>query len=623
MSQKNRKRKAEFTTPEERWMCLQEFEKDKNKKKSLAELAIIAKILLKREDDFDPSTIWSWKKNRERIREQAMVHAKRHKFDPRGQIKPVKNLLTSDEFKFQDELVEFFMKVGDYKNLTLRVMVHEARKYRAKFWPTLCQKNGRPAKKWINRRYISRLMETRDFTYHKIQGRPTPINKNVLQKAEVELQEALTGYTSAEIANFDESAIQLNNLGPYSFQPKGGLGPRSVNRIDAKARITVGQPILQNGKNDHRLLLINDTVPKALKKELKKFERKNKPGTKKRDCEMFNHKDFFFGVRENTFINRSIFFWYIRDWNRKLEAKGEKRLLLVDNLGSHYFDKDKHKEWVAENPERVIYTDDFTFSSIKLVFLPARTTAIAQPSDMGYYAYIQGQYRVWYNDIDDKDNLGRESQIKQIVNIFKGTSQALKAACWNRSVMKALHPASTENLPKMTSEAEKTFQQTVEVESPNIKLQPVDDTQEVEIDECHIDDSVLDEPGNSNQQNVESDSSTDSELEEILNAADPTAPGATPPQRHDDAPHSSLAAPTALSLDDTPATPSLAIALSPVASSSSADTHTAVTPDIAPPSASTSLTQALGQVKLGKKKKKNQSIKNQPRIDNFFKKTAK
>ena len=57
MSQKNRKRKAEFTTPEERWMCLQEFEKDKNKKKSLAELAIIAKILLKREDDFDPSCL--------------------------------------------------------------------------------------------------------------------------------------------------------------------------------------------------------------------------------------------------------------------------------------------------------------------------------------------------------------------------------------------------------------------------------------------------------------------------------------------------------------------------------------------------------------------------------------
>ena len=52
MSQKNRKRKAEFTTPEERWMCLQEFEKDKNKKKSLAELAIIAKILLKRTRPF-------------------------------------------------------------------------------------------------------------------------------------------------------------------------------------------------------------------------------------------------------------------------------------------------------------------------------------------------------------------------------------------------------------------------------------------------------------------------------------------------------------------------------------------------------------------------------------------
>ena len=81
MSQKNRKRKAELTTPAQRWLCLQEFEKEKNQKKSLVELAIIARVLLNRDSDFDPSTIWSWKKNRDRIREQAMAYTKRHRYD--------------------------------------------------------------------------------------------------------------------------------------------------------------------------------------------------------------------------------------------------------------------------------------------------------------------------------------------------------------------------------------------------------------------------------------------------------------------------------------------------------------------------------------------------------------
>ena len=84
MSQENRKRKAELTTPEQRWLCLQEFEKEKNQKKSLVELGIIARVLLNRDSDFDPSTIWSWKKNREkrdRIREQAMAYTKRHRYD--------------------------------------------------------------------------------------------------------------------------------------------------------------------------------------------------------------------------------------------------------------------------------------------------------------------------------------------------------------------------------------------------------------------------------------------------------------------------------------------------------------------------------------------------------------
>ena len=122
--------KRKMTTAHERWECLLEFDKEKHKRKTLDELAVVAKVLLKREDDFDPSTISYWRKNRGSIREQATAYAKRSKFDKRGQIKPVKNIISNDEFNFTEQLVDFFLKIADYKNLTIRVMVFEAQSAR-------------------------------------------------------------------------------------------------------------------------------------------------------------------------------------------------------------------------------------------------------------------------------------------------------------------------------------------------------------------------------------------------------------------------------------------------------------------------------------------------------------
>ena len=127
-------------------------------------------------------------------------------------------------------------------------------------------------------------------------------NCNSLESAEIELREALQGYTSAEIANFDESAIQVNNLGDRSFQPKGGVKQRSVNRIDSKARVTVGQPILQNGRLDHKLLIVNDGVPRKMKKEFANVDKKCFEGTQIRESQLLttgkNDDKWYLGVRK-------------------------------------------------------------------------------------------------------------------------------------------------------------------------------------------------------------------------------------------------------------------------------------------------------------------------------------
>ena len=157
------KRKLNYTTAEERAKCLLEFEKDQHKKKSLEELAVVAQVLLNRDEPFHKATIKYWKSKKQAILQQSAAYRKRHKNDPRGPVKnPVKKLVSQEEFQFQEELCDHFEKISDWKNLTIAVMIHEGRKFHAKYWPNLKLKQGRPARKCINRRYISNLMKKKN-----------------------------------------------------------------------------------------------------------------------------------------------------------------------------------------------------------------------------------------------------------------------------------------------------------------------------------------------------------------------------------------------------------------------------------------------------------------------------
>ena len=155
----NRKRKSPITSPEDRLKCLLEFDKDENKKKTLSELAKLAKTVLEREEDFDKSTIHYWLKNKHKILAQAPVLAKRKKW-------PVKKLESDDAFLFSEALCEHFQKIANGKFLTKKEMIDEARKFHAEFWPDL-KFLGRPPKVWINKYYITRLIEKKGLTCYR------------------------------------------------------------------------------------------------------------------------------------------------------------------------------------------------------------------------------------------------------------------------------------------------------------------------------------------------------------------------------------------------------------------------------------------------------------------------
>ena len=144
------KRKAPITSILDRVKCLEEFEKEKYKKRqkplSLAEKAVIAQVVLNRSEAFDPSTIFYWESNKEKYKTQAAAIVKRHKNDPRRKILPFKNVQSDQAFQFSEDVADHFLKVAQYKNLTRGVMILEARKFQQKHYPDL-KLLGRPPKK--------------------------------------------------------------------------------------------------------------------------------------------------------------------------------------------------------------------------------------------------------------------------------------------------------------------------------------------------------------------------------------------------------------------------------------------------------------------------------------------
>ena len=206
--------------------------------------------------------------------------------------------------------------------------------------------------------------------------------------------------------------------------------------------------------------------------------------------------------------------------------------------------------------------------------------------------------------------MDKGTQILKIVKIFENVPPAVMASCWTRSVLKSLNPSSTGNLPKLDSDQEKLLEKNCLEETSVLVAQPVDEDQEKEITEIDIDDNVLETPTTSSAQ---PESSSDSELEDILANADPTQPGASP----ENAP-ATLSPVAALSPDAASATLSLDAAPATLSSDAVPATDSAAS---AAAASSTGMTQEFEQkVKIQPAKNKKRPIKNQPRIDLFFKK---
>lgn len=81
-------------------------------------------------------------------------------------------------------------------------------------------------------------------------------------------------------------------------------------------------------------------------------------------------------------LSRELFTQYMKYFNEYAASLGRKYLLTMDCLSSHILKWEAYQEF-RKSDEKAIFIDEESFSNIVLCYLPAKSTAFGQPSDMG------------------------------------------------------------------------------------------------------------------------------------------------------------------------------------------------------------------------------------------------
>ena len=356
-------------------------------------------------EEVGKTTIFRWFKEKEKTFEQ--VRAENEKDEKR--LGRMKQLRPQDLIDFERKLNEVLIEAFKSKNIIAGVFKAEAEKLKdTGKWEI-------PESIKFEKTYRQNFNKCYGWTWRKTMGSKKCVPVELLQRADKEFSLVLQGYEDCEIGNFDESGNLLNSCGTYSFMLKGDTTSRKLNHLNNKERVTMAKIILKNGDSECPLI-IDKARPNDLMKNLSLIKKNAKKDEKSKVSEWAMYKmddGTFFGITKKAFMNRALFYCYVDQYDKLISEKGERRLLIVDQLSSHFFDMDKYKTWKKEG--KVIYVDDYTFKNVHIAYLVSQSTAVVQPSDMGLYGAIQKKYSSWFNKLDSKFSATRGTKITKVI----------------------------------------------------------------------------------------------------------------------------------------------------------------------------------------------------------------
>ncbi|KRZ00495.1 Tigger transposable element-derived protein 6 [Trichinella zimbabwensis] len=158
-------------------------------------------------------------------------------------------------------------------------------------------------------------------------------------------------YNDEDIFKGDETGVF------YRLVPKQILkfkGEKCIGGKHSKSRVTVFLCANMTGTEKRKLLVIgNSKKPRCFKSA------KQLPVT--------------YAANKKAWMTATVFGSELSQWNRALEKKNRKILLLVDNCTAHY--------------------TNYPLSNISVHFFPPNTTSVVQPMDLGIIRCFKSHYR--------------------------------------------------------------------------------------------------------------------------------------------------------------------------------------------------------------------------------------
>ncbi|XP_065832947.1 tigger transposable element-derived protein 6-like [Oscarella lobularis] len=200
--------------------------------------------------------------------------------------------------------------------------------------------------KWKTRHNIKKVT---------VSGESGDVSGATVESWKERLPNILEGYSPENVWNIDESGVFWRTLPVKGFARKA---KEAKGGKQAKERLTVAFIVNASGGSESKPIVIwKYENPRC-------FKRLDKSSL---DVNYFSQK--------KAWMTGKILNSVLSDINAKLRASNRFVLLLMDNAGCHPAD-------LAEK-----------FSNIKVVFLPANTTSVLQPLDLGIIKNFKDHYR--------------------------------------------------------------------------------------------------------------------------------------------------------------------------------------------------------------------------------------
>jgi hypothetical protein len=205
----------------------------------------------------------------------------------------------------------------------------------------------------ISPHFLRMFKKRNTVIYKRIYGESKSADMSKIKEFFVEYNILKDKYNPEDIFNVDETSLYIKNYGRASYILKDNDDLKGT-KVD-KTRITLVLGFNRFGKSLKEPLLIGRSKNPRIFKTM--------PPT------TFNLR---YTANKTSWLTKEIFIEYLSDINQQLQEKNKKILLILDNFSGHNV------------------TD---LSNIKILKLPANTTSVLQPLDLGVINAIKQRYK--------------------------------------------------------------------------------------------------------------------------------------------------------------------------------------------------------------------------------------